>query len=255
MAGTRRQLARAGLIGLAGLAAAGMSACGSSGGAATSGASAASLLAAALHNAVTSRGVHELAQAHGAGLAVAMVNEIGPTSGRQVIDAAGGHSVVIVSGGRAYFRGDATALAGYYQFPVTVALEYAGKWISMGPKDSGYGRVSGAVTLASDFSQIAINGPLTARPVTLPGGQRAVAIAGTAKGPTGTEVPATLDVTAAGTILPIRLREGHGKVSEMVAWSRWGQPVAFAAPVGATPISGLGRTPGTGGPTQTPTRA
>ncbi len=115
-----------------------------------------------------------------------MANDIGPTSGRQVIDAGGGHSVVIVAGGRAYFRGDAAALAGYYQFPVTVAREYAGKWMSLGPGDTGYAQVSGAVTLASDFSQIAIHGPLAARPVTMPDGRQAIAIAGTAYGPTGT---------------------------------------------------------------------
>ena len=166
-----------------------------------------------------------------------MVNDIGPTSGRQVIDAGGGHSVVIVAGDRAYFRGDAAALAGYYQFPVTVAREYAGKWMSLGPSDTGYAQVSGAVTLASDFSQIAIHGPLAARPITMPDGRRAIAISGTATGPTGTPAPATLVVTATGSTLPIALREGDGQASQMVTWSRWGQPVAFSAPAGATPIS------------------
>jgi hypothetical protein len=250
----RGQLPWAVLVGLAGLVAAGMTACGSSGGATTPVASAGSLLAAALHNAVASGGVHESAQGHGNGITVTMVNDIGPTSGRQVIDAGGGHSVVIVAGGRAYFRGDAAALAGYYQFPVAVAREYAGKWMSLGPGDTGYAQVSGAVTLASDFNQIAIHGPVAARPVTMPDGRRAIAIAGTANGPTGTRAPATLFVTATGSTLPIALREGNPQASQTEAWSRWGQPVAFSAPAGATPISGLGRPPGAGGQTAPPTR-
>lgn len=231
-----------------------MTACGSSEATTTSAASAGSLLAAALHNAVASGGVHESAQAHGNGITVTMVNDIGSTSGRQVIDAGGGHSVVIVAAERAYFRGDAAALAGYYQFPVTVAREYAGKWMSLGPSDTGYTQVSGAVTLASDFNQIAIGGPLAARPVTMPDGRRAIVIAGTATGPTGTRAPATLVVTATGTTLPIAWREGNSQAAQALTWSRWGQRVAFSAPAGATPISGLGRPPGAGRQTAPGTR-
>jgi len=250
------------VVGLAGLALVGLTACGSSGAPRTSAASAVgataapaqSLLASALHNAVSSRGVRETAKGRGGGVTLAMVNDIGPTSGRQAIDANGGRSVVIVTGGHAYFRGDATALASYYRFPIAVAREYAGKWISIAPGDAGFGQVSGAVTLASDFSQIAITGPLTARPVTMPDGRRAVAISGTAKGLTGTPLRATLDVTATDTTLPLEFREGNGSVSELVTWSRWGQPVAFSAPSGATPISDLGSPPGAGGQPQPPTR-
>jgi len=250
----RRPLARAGLVGVAGLAVAGLTACGSKGGATTTADSPQALLAAALHNAVASSGVHESAQAHGNNITITMANDIGPISGRQAIDAGGGHSVVIVAGDRAYVRGDAAALAGYYRFPVTVAREYAGKWMSLGPSDTGYAQVSGAVTLASDFSQIAIHGPLAARPITMPDGRQAIAISGTATGPTGTPTPATLDVTATGSTLPIALREGDGQALQTVAWTRWGQPVAFSAPAGATPIPGLGRPPGAGGQTAPGTR-
>lgn len=254
---TRSRLAAACCAVAAGVAAPGLAGCGASGPAATTtsttttaGRSATALLRAALRNAVTSRGVHEAGQGHAQGVTVAMVNDIGPASGRQAIDVDGGRSTVIVTGGRAYFRGDALALAGDYQFPVAAARQYAGRWFSIGPGDTGYAQVSDAVTLASDFRHIAITGPLTARAVTMPDGVRAIAISGTDAGPTGAPVPATLDVTTTGPTLPIALQEGAGPTAEAVTWTRWGVPVAIAAPVGALPIAGLGALPGAGGQRQ-----
>jgi len=253
--GVSPPVGRAGVAVLAALAVAGLAGCGSSGAAAGSGQSARSLLNATLHNAVASSGVHESAHETAPGVAVSMLNDIGPASGRQRIDANGGHSVVIVAGGRAYFRGDAIALAGTYQFPITLARAYAGKWISMGPTDTGYAQISGAVTLASDFHQIAFTGTVSSHPVTLADGRRATAITGMMDGPTGTPIPATLDVSTTGTVLPIALHAGNRQVAQDVTWSRWGQPVAFTAPAGAVPVAGLGVAPGgTGGTTAPPTR-
>jgi hypothetical protein len=244
---------RAGVAVLGALALAGLTACGSSGAAAGSGPSAQSLLNAALHDAAAASGVHELARETAPGVAVSMRNDIGPTSGRQQIDANGGRSVVIVAGGRVYFRGDAFALAGTYQFPITVAQEYAGKWLSMGPTDAGYAQVSGAVTLGSDFRQVVFTGPVGSHPVTLADGRRATAITGMINGPTGTPISAALDVTTSGTVLPIALHARSRQVTQDVSWSDWGQPVAFTVPAGAVPVAGLGVAPG--GTTAPPTRA
>lgn len=245
----------AGLASACALACVALSACGSSGAASSAGPSAQALLTSALRNAVASRGVHESVHEDGSGVSVTMTNDIGSTSGRQAIDANGGHSVVIVAGGRAYFRGDATALAGYYQFPAAAADTFAGKWIAMRPGDPGYGDVSGAVTLASDFGQFSLNAPLTKRPVTLPDGQRAIAIVGTEAGPTGATVPATLYVTATGVTLPIELRAGNQQISQTVIWADWGRPVSLAAPSGAVAFSTLGLAPGGAGiGTPAPTR-
>jgi hypothetical protein len=169
-----------------------------------------------------------------------MVNDIGTTEGRQVIDVDGGHATVVLVGGTAYIQGDATAVASYFDLPASQPAQLAGKWISLTPNDSDFSAVTSAVTLNSDFSQVGFKGPYTVGAAQTVGGRTVVPIHGYISGPTGSApIPATLTVTSGGTVLPVTLRASSGQLSASSTWSQWGQAVALAAPPSPIPMSSI----------------
>ena len=197
------------------------------------------LVRAALSNALSSGWVHEVSTGHGSGHTLSMVNDIGVTEGRQVIDSDGARSTVLVINDMAYINGDAAAISNYFQLQTSNPQEFAGQWISIPPSASSYfGAVSASVTLASDFHNVSFLGPFTARPETTLHGVKATPVVGHVSGPTGgKKVPATLYVTSAGKTLPVELSASDRQISETVKWSRWGEAVTLPLPGQAVPIS------------------
>lgn len=172
-----------------------------------------------------------------------MVNDIGATEGRQVIDADGAKSTVLVLGGTAYINGDAHAVADYFGIPTSDPQALANKWITVPPSDPDYSTVSASVTLPSDFHNVTFSGPYTALADTTVDGVAVVPITGRMPGPKSGTVKATLYVTATGTRLPIELTATSGRSVVTETWSAWGQPATLSVPAGSVPISSV-ETPG-----------
>jgi hypothetical protein len=213
--------------------------CTSSSGSSGSTESPSALVAAALHNAVNSGWVHEVSTGHGSSHSLSMVNDVGTSEGRQVIDSDGAQSTVLVLNHVAYINGDATSIATYFQLQTSNPQEFAGQWISIPPSESQYfSAVSASVTLASDFHNVSFLGPFTARPETSLQGVKVIPVVGHVAGLNGEKgVPATLDVTANGRTLPVKLSATDGNTSENVKWSKWGEPVTLPLPGQTIPIS------------------
>jgi len=199
------------------------------------------LVASAITNAGRAGWVHEDLQSSGSGHTLSMSNDVGMSEGQQVITPEGAHATVRLTGGVAYIQGDSQALTSYFGFPSSVAKQFAGKWISLRPSDSGFSNVSAAVTLRSDFSQVRLTGRLTKAPITEIDGQQVIPVRGNVTAPGGgRSVAGTLYVTAQGRVLPVELHASGQPGSETVVWSHWGRGAQLTAPGGAVPISSLG---------------
>jgi hypothetical protein len=136
------------------------------------------VVAHAMSNAVHGGWVHEVATTRSGGDSLSMVNDIGTTEGRQVIDADGARSTVLVLGGTAYINGDTDAVANYFGIQTSDPQALAGKWITVPSGDPDYSTVSASVTLASDFHDISFAGPYVALADTTVDGVAVVPITG-----------------------------------------------------------------------------
>jgi len=175
---------------------------------------AADLMNQALRNAVASGGVHEVATGTSS-TTFRMINDIGPNGGRQLItfsDGATDSLIALATSNQAYQEFNARGLTDYKVTTKTAA--YANKWLRETPTTSSYVTDVFATTLASDFTQFKLLGPLTLGPVQTMNGVRVRSIRGTAPAismnPSG---PATLYVTIDGTVLPFTYHAKFGTLS------------------------------------------
>jgi hypothetical protein len=196
------------------------------------------LMSLALANALKAGWVHEVEQANAPGHSFSMDNDIGATEGRQIIDTNGAHAKVIVLKNEAYIYGDKKAIADYFQLSSTDPAQYANKWLSISATSSGYATVSNAVTLKSDFADVAIPGVVTeGRPVKLHG-QRVIPIHGGAAATSTTPaIRATLYVSTSTPVRPVELHLLSKGETVTATWSQWGHAVSLAAPKTSTPIT------------------
>ncbi len=193
----------------------------------------------AMHNALTAGWVHEVVHANDQGKNLSMVNDIGTSDGRQVIDANGAKATVIVLGSAAYIQGDASAVTNYFGLSSVDPQQVAGKWLSLVATDPNYSAVTAAVTLKSDFSNVIV-GPFTKGPITTVAGRQAVPLFGHSPMQDGSpSVPTTLYVTATGKVLPIENHTSYQGTTETVDWSAWGRAVSLAAPPNPIPESSI----------------
>ena len=202
------------------MAGASLAACGAS--PTATGPSPKTMVAQAMADAVHGGWVHEVATTRSGRDALSMVNDIGTTEGRQVIDADGARSTVMVLGGTAYINGDASAVADYFGIPTSDPAALAGKWITVPHTDPDFSTVSASVTLQSDFHDVAFSGPYSALADTTVDGVAVVPITGRIPGPnSNSSTRATLYVTVTGTRLPVELTATTGKTVETAHWSAW----------------------------------
>jgi hypothetical protein len=167
-----------------------------------------------------------------------MENNVGTLSGQQVIDLDGADATVVDLKGKAFLRGNAKALTDYFELSTTQPQLYAGKWISVARNDSGYLDVTAAVTLKSDFAELAIDGPLTEGHIVMVDGHPAVPILGREpKSPATGPLSVTLYVTATGKALPIEFHASNGRDTLTTTWSDWGRPPSLPSPTHTIPIS------------------
>ncbi len=199
----------------------------------------ASIAKLAMDNALAAGWVHEVVHANARGKSLSMVNDIGTSDGRQVVDANGAKATVIVLGSAAYIQGDANAVTNYFGLSSVDPQQVAGKWLSLDASDPNYSAVTASVTLNSDFSNLVV-GPFTRGQVTTVAGQQAIPLFGHSPVQAGSpSVPTTLYVTATGKVLPIGYQASYQGTTETVNWSAWGRTVSLAVPPNPIPESSI----------------
>lgn len=189
------------------------------------------------------------------------VGDAGSTEGTQVITISGDTFYVDVVGSTAYFEGDASAMVSILGVPVSVAEDYAGKWISLVSGDAPYQSVEIAVTTSSALDQNVTFAPKRELGSSRIDGTTGVGLQGPMTPVDGQAAhgTATLYVAATGRHLPLRYLEsgtvGSGsnasKLKFSITFSGWGENVSVPVPAGAVPFSSLGASGSTGpsGPT------
>ena len=205
--------------------------CAPSAGASEQGPPASMLLSQAIADAESAGWVHEVTVDSGKGHRISMDDDIGTSSGRQVIDDNGGHMTVLVVEGLAYVQGDSRALERDLGAPSVDAARLAGQWLSIPSTNQLFSEVSDAVTMKSDFSQARLIGPLsTGREVRI-GGTPAIPITGTVPGgPRGQHVTGTLYVSAGGKSLPLEFHISSGGIRDETRWTSWGARFSSTPP-------------------------
>lgn len=200
------------------------------------------LLAASLAAAAAQHWVHMDVNTSVANHVISFSDDDGPTTGIQRITIkGGGQGTVRVVGATTYFKADETALRGYFALPAVSARAGAGKWIRLVKGDAGYDDVTTGVLLASALGELDMKPPLQLLPHTVRQGRSVIGVQGTASGadaPPGATVVLWIDDGA--TQLPVEYdATAPGAGSMRAVLSRWGRPVAVAAPASSVPIAAL----------------
>jgi hypothetical protein len=173
--------------------------------------------------------------------------DVNRSDGRQTVtNGAQGNADFLAVPGHAYVKGDATFLQNGLGAPASDASLYAGKWISFTPSDPGYQQIAAADTLASAIGESTPTGALTLLPTRTVDGQTVEGVSGglphdiSQGGAKGSQV---LYVSTTAPYLPVEVvtsgsLDGHSGTT-VVTFSRWGESVYVAAPIGAIPISSI----------------
>jgi hypothetical protein len=203
--------------------------------------SAAALQAKAIADAENAGWVHEVGRAKETGHSFSAVDDIGLFAGRQIIDSDGSHAEVVQIGQQAYIRGNAKAIANFFQLTKNEPQQLANTWISLIPSDGDFfSTVIDAVTLKSDFGHQSVPAPLTeGHPVTIDG-KRCIPITGHSTQAGVGVVTLTMYVTTSKNPLPVEVRTISKKGTATTTWSRWGKQVTLTAPPDAVPLASLG---------------
>lgn len=203
--------------------------------------SAAALEAKAIADAENAGWVHEVGHAKEPGHSFSAVNDIGFFEGRQIIDSDGSHAEVVQIGQQAFIRGNAKAIANFFQLTKNEPQQLADTWISLVPSDGDFfSTVIDAVTLKSDFGHQSIPAPVTEGHAVTVAGRRCIPITGhTSQAGVGA-VTLTMCVTTSKNPLPVQLRTVSTKGTSTTTWTRWGKPVTLTTPPDAVPLASLG---------------
>ncbi len=165
-----------------------------------------------------------------------LIDDSSRTTGHQMITAGSELAEIVVVRDIAYLRGNAGALAGYFNFPGPVASKLAGHWVSFRPSDIGYSQVTVGVTLDSTLKALDPGGTLHTHTPTRMNGVRTIGVSGDSA-----SVRGTLYVETAGSHLPVEGVQVSGSArsgtTASIQLSRWGERIAISAPPGAIPIS------------------
>jgi len=178
------------------------------------------------------------------------VTDAGATQGKQIVTGSAGNcTTLILSAQVAYFRGDATCLENYLQFPGHEATKYAGQWIAVPSSSSDY---EGLVAAQTDSSMINVgltpSEPLRFTKPTTIDGKSVIGISGglgSYSAPSaGTQV---LYISTAAPYLPVAYvlsgTQSNGKpLTSSGHMSNYGESVVVTEPAHSILISSI---PGT----------
>jgi hypothetical protein len=216
--------------------------------AATTSQTPAQLLRAALRDATGRGSVHETESASTAKFAITFSDDVSAPEGTQDIRIAGeGEVPTIVVNGAAYFVGESQAvLVHYFGFPVALATELRGRWVSVPHSSSAYASVAADATLASALSELSppASVHLTEIGLSKVDGAAVIGIRGPIPGsdktPGGT---ATFYITDSRNPLPVQIDIVSPKGRATADLTSWGEPLSIKPPSGAIPIGNLQPSP------------
>ena len=164
-----------------------------------------------------------------------VVNDTGAESGRQLITIGSQRVEIRLVAKMVYVRANEEGLRDFFQFPASVAAEYADEWISFTESDPGYGDLAETLDMPSLLENITLVGTLSKEATTI-GGTSVIGISG--EHPQGGT--ATLYVAATGDPLPVRMDlRSEDQGSGSITFSNWGKAVSVSGPSSAVPFADL----------------
>ncbi|MGD0439672.1 MAG: hypothetical protein ABSB52_03500 [Acidimicrobiales bacterium] len=179
---------------------------------------------------------------------VSVVADVGAAGGEQQITVRQGSDVgkvtVLLTGGTAYFEGDASGLEGLTGMSAKVAGEVAGKWISVPSTNSSFSALAGSLAVKTAAGQLVqLTGTLTTGKTSTKLGHPAVAVKATEKTKTAS-LALTMYVRTTGAALPISVEgstQESGSAAHQISarFSDWGEALHLTAPTGALPIASV----------------
>lgn len=220
-------------------------ACGGSDAGALSGKTPAQIITAGLAAAQTQSSVHYVLKASGESQAQTITGDAGRNEGTQSVVTGADQVDVEVIGNAAYLRGNAGGLQNTIGLPAAQATKYAGQWISVQPSDTLYRPITQAVTINGIFTQLKPSGRLVASSPGKVAGREVIGVRGGLPGNTqrGVTGNAVLYVSTASNTLPIgftgQAQNGTKHVTDVGAFTHWGEPLHLTAPTGAVPFSSI----------------
>jgi len=161
------------------------------------------------------------------------------TTGQQPIS-------VQLLGSNVYFNAGAPALQGVLGLSATTSQAYSGKWISLQESDAPFSNLTNELTIASELNTYIPSTHLVMGKPTTIAGHRVIPVSGRPSSSPATQGKmenVALFVSVSSPHLPVGgtlTLVDHKKIQrEVAAFSEWGRPVNFSAPVGATPFGSL----------------
>lgn len=230
---------------LLGLAIAGAACGGGSDAGALDGKSPAQILSAGIKTAEAQSSVHYVLQASGQSQAQTITGDAGRNQGIQTVKTGADEVEVEVVGNLAYLQGNAGGLQHTIGMTAAAAGQYAGRWISVSPSDTLYRPITQAVTLRGVFTQLTPSGSLVKSTPGIVSGHEVIGVRGGLPGTSqgGVNGDAVLYVSTASATLPVgftgQATSGSKKVTDVGAFSRWGEPLHLTAPSGAVAYSSI----------------
>ncbi len=129
--------------------------------------------------------------------------------------------------------------------PAASARKYAGQWLSVARSDALYHSISDAVTLRGIFTQLAPTGSLVESTPGTVAGHEVIGVRGGLPGTAqrGVTGNAVLYVSTASPTLPVgftgQATTGTKSVTDVGAFSHWGEPLRLQPPSSAMPYSSI----------------
>lgn len=212
--------------------------------------SATETMKAALKNGESQPSLHYVSTSVGDGQTVTIVGDVNQTSGTQTIVVSyqklKSTLVIELIGHKAYFRGQAAAIADLIGLTTAVSEAAAGLWVSVVPGDAVYQSTAAALTVGSVMSELALTAPITGGHSTVVDGRTVVELSGgwVGQGITASDhATGKLEVTGAAAPFPI-LFDGvvpatasSSRFVDTIAVSKWGEHLKVVPPASSVALS------------------
>jgi hypothetical protein len=196
---------------------------------------AADILAAATSATSAKGSVHVVITSKQGSRTGTIVNDTGPTGGKQVITLGSQHTEIRLVDNVAYVRANEPSLKEFFEFPASLAKKYANKWLAFSSTDEGFDQISETLDMPTLVTNITLTGALSKTAVTTVNGTEVIGVKGT-----DTEGgSATLYIATTGDPLPVQLVSINEGETDTAVFSKWGESVSVSKPSGAVSVSAV----------------
>jgi hypothetical protein len=169
-----------------------------------------------------------------------LIQDSARTYGSETVAIGSERVAIVLTGGSAYFTGNAQGLISYFGFPQAAAATTAGRWVAVAPTDTGFAALISGLTLSSVLKKAIPDGTLTEGKKITIDHQSTWGIIGSGS---SDQSPTTLFVSTKGKNLPVEAATlsgtGEAESGATIAFSHWGEKVYAAKPSSTIPITSL----------------